>query len=262
MPHLRATVSEWWEGTCAADLWMTLARYDILLKYRGSMLGPWWITLSIGIMLMGLGPLYSVLFGVPLGKFLPYITLGIIFWQFMSTTVNDGCESFTGASGYLKQSPFPLSAIVWRIIAKHIIFTAHHLVIFIPVAIWAKIVPTWHTLAFLPAVALMVLMLHAVTYLLGILCARFRDINQVVTSVMQMMMFMTPVFWYAEGSVTRSRFLTYNPFYYMLELLRRPLLGEPLEPIFWIVVGSMLVAFVIAAIALTAAKRRQIVYWI
>jgi len=259
--ELRATAREWWEGTRAADLWLTLAWYDISLRYRGSVLGPWWITISMGIMIMGLGPLYSTIFNIPMSTFFPYVTLGIIFWQYISTTINDGCGCISGAGNFLKQSPFPLSAFVWRITARHIIFTAHHFVIFIPVAIWAGITPNWHTLAFIPGVAIVTLTLHSLAMLLGILCARFQDVTQVVTSTMQMMMFLTPVFWYPEGRVAVAKRLIYNPLYYLLELMRRPLLGEPLEPLFWIVGGSMCVACAVAALLLAAAKRRQLVYW-
>jgi lipopolysaccharide transport system permease protein len=258
---IRATAREWWEGTRAADLWLTLAWYDISLKYRGSFLGPWWITISMGIMLAGLGPLYAAIFNVPLNKFFPYVTLGIIFWQFISTTINDGCNCIVGAGSYLKQSPFPISAFVWRIVARHVIFTAHHFIIFIPVAIYAGIVPNVHTLAFVPGLLLVILTLQSTALLVGVLCARFRDVIQVITSVMQMMMFLTPVFWFPEGSVQRSKFLLFNPFYYLLELMRRPLLSEPLEPIFWIVGGSLCVTLTVAALVITASKRKQLVYW-
>ncbi len=259
---LQETVREWWEGVCAADLWLTLAWYDISLRYRGSLLGPWWITLSLGIMIAGLGPLYATLLDIPMWKFIPYLTLGIIFWGYISTSINDGCGCIANAGNFLKQSPFPLSAFVWRVIARHIIFTAHHFVIFIPVAIWAGVTPNLNTLAFIPGFLLVTLTLQSLAMLLGILCARFQDITQVVTSVMQMMMFLTPVFWYPEGRVAIAKRLIYNPFYYLLELMRRPLLGESLEPIFWIVGGSICVASATAALLLTAAKRRQIVYWI
>jgi lipopolysaccharide transport system permease protein len=258
---LRATVREWWDGTRAADLWLTLAWYDISLRYRGSFLGPWWITISMGIMILGLGPLYSTIFDIQMSTFFPYVTLGIIFWSFISTTIGDGCGCIAAAGNFLKQSPFPVSAFVWRIIARHLILTAHHFVIFIPVAIWYGVTPNWHTLALIPGIVIVTLTLHSAALVLGILCARFQDITQVVTSTMTMLMFLTPVFWYPEGRVAVAKRLIYNPLYYLLELMRRPLLGEPVEPIFWIVSGSMCVACAVAALLLVNSKRKQLVYW-
>lgn len=62
---------DWWAGTRNVELWSTLAWYDIVLRYRRSMLGPLWLTISMGAMLIGMGPLYSTLFNVPINKFFP-----------------------------------------------------------------------------------------------------------------------------------------------------------------------------------------------
>ena len=258
---LQATIREWWDGTRATHVWLTLAWYDIVLRYRKSMLGPLWITLSMGILLMGMGPLYSLIFGVPLSQFFPYVTLGIVFWRFMSSTITEGCSTVTGAGKFLKQSPYPLSLFTWQMIAKHVIHTAHDALIYVPVALIWGVTPSWHTLAFIPAFLLVVLMLQGLVVTIGILCARFSDFTQIVQSVMQMMMFITPVFWLPEGDVARSRMLTYNPLYYPLELLRRPLLGEPVPAQFWVWSGALCVAACATALTLHAAKRRQLVYW-
>ena len=37
-------------------------------------------------------------------------------------------------------------------------------------------------------------------------------------------------------------FLTFNPFYHFLELIRAPLLGNPIAPLSWLVVLSITVA--------------------
>ncbi len=261
MLELRESVREWWAGTRDVHVWLTLAWYDIRLRYRKSILGPLWITMSMGILLMGMGPLYSVIFGVPLREFFPYVTLGIVFWRFMSSTITEGCNTVTGAGKFLKQSPYPLSLFTWQMVAKHVIHTAHDALIFIPVALIWGLAPSWHMLAFFPAMLLVILMLQGLAIAIGILCARFSDFTQIVQSVMQMMMFITPVFWLPEGDVTRSRMLTYNPLYYPLELLRRPLLGEPVPAQFWLWSGALCAAACTAAIALHAAKRRQLVYW-
>ena len=58
----------------------SLAWHDIVSRYRGSMLGPFWITLSMGLMVAGIGFLYANLFKVPVNEFIPYVALGIVFW--------------------------------------------------------------------------------------------------------------------------------------------------------------------------------------
>jgi lipopolysaccharide transport system permease protein len=253
---------EWWEGTRAAPTWITLAWYDTVLRYRKSILGPLWITLSIGIMLMGMGPLYSLIFGVPLAGYFPYVALGVVFWRFISSTITEGCATVTGAGRYLKQSPFPLSLFTWRMVARHVIHTAHDMLVFIPVALYFGVSPGWHAVAFVPGFLLVVVTLQAAVTVIGIACARFSDFAQIVTSVMQMLMFLTPVFWVPEGDAARNRVLSYNPLYYLLELLRRPLLGQDIPPELWSRAAALCVVTCVAALVLVAMKRRQLVYWI
>lgn len=133
---------DWWAGTRNVALWLTLAWYDIVLKYRRSMLGPLWLTISMGLMLIGMGPLYSTLFNVPSNKFFPHLTLGIIFWTFFTSTINDGCAVFLAAAPFLKAATFHLSAFVWRSLARNLIQLAHYIVLFVPVELWAGISPT------------------------------------------------------------------------------------------------------------------------
>ena len=259
---LRGAAQDFVEGTKAWESWLTLAWYDVLLRYRRSMLGPLWITLSMGIMLLGIGPLYSMIFGVPMRRFFPYVTLGIIFWQFISTTLTDGCTCISSGGRYLKQSPVPLNEFVWRVLAKHVIQLAHHVVLFVPVAIWSGVPVGIETLAFVPGFLILAGTLQAGCMACGILCARYRDVNQVVVSVLQMAMFLTPVFWYPEGDAARSRLVAWNPCVALLDVVRQPLLGEAVAPRSWAIAAGTFAALLVLATMLVARCRQRVVYWI
>jgi lipopolysaccharide transport system permease protein len=221
----RSPWADWWEGTRRTDIWWTLAWFDVVLRYRRSMLGPLWLTLSMGAMIGGMGPLYSSLFGTELSKFFPHLALGIIFWGFFSSVVTESCNAFVGSSNYLKQGYFPISLFVWRSIARNLIQFAHQIVLYVPVALWAGISLSWSALLVIPAMAIAIVNAHALGLLLGLICTRFRDVTQIVTSVMQMLMFLTPVFWLPESLPDRAQYILWNPFAQMLDLLRTPLMG-------------------------------------
>lgn len=259
--------ADWWDGTRAVDLWWTLARYDILLRYRRSMLGPLWITLSMGAMLLGMGPLYSVLLHQPLNRFYPYLTLGIIFWHFFSSTINEGCQVFIAAAPYLKQGRVSSSVFVWRTLTRQVIQLAHHIVLYLPVAWYCGVHWSPDTLLFIPWFLLVLVNLHALVVILGIVSARFRDVPQIVGSVLQLLMFLTPVFWIPdvlaqEDVPARTRFILYNPLAQMLDVLRLPLLGgRPASGTCWFLLDFTILAVVVAAL-LYATQRRRIVYWV
>lgn len=253
---------DWWAGTRNVALWLTLAWYDVTLKYRRSMLGPLWITLSMGAMLLGMGPLYSVLFNVPLQRFYPHLALGIIFWNFFTASITDGCNVFIASAPYLKQSEFPRSAFVWRVLARQVINLAHHIILFIPIAFWAGITPSWQMLLFVPGFIVVLINLHAASITLGIMCARFRDVGPIVASVLQLLMFLTPVFWFPDKLPERAKFILYNPLAQMLDVVRLPLLGGyPTTGTCWFLLDLTCLNVAIAALLYTF-RRRQIVYWL
>jgi ABC-type polysaccharide/polyol phosphate export permease len=254
--------ADWWAGTRNVDLWWTLAWYDTVLRYRRSLLGPLWITLSMGAMLLGMGPLYAALFGVPLARFYPHLALGIIFWNFLSASINDGCQVFIAAAPYLKQGAVPRSVFVWRSLARQLFFLAHHLVLFLPVALWAGLSWSPQMLLVLPGLVVVIINLHALSITLGLLSARFRDVPNIVASSLQLLMFLTPVFWFPEKLPERSRFILYNPLAQLLDILRLPLLGGFPAP------GTVrfLLYFTVLNVAVAALLygrlRRQVVYWV
>jgi len=253
---------DWFTGTRHAEIWLSLAWYDVLLRYRRSLLGPLWLTLSMGALIMGMGPLYATLFNTQLSTFFPHLTLGIIFWSYFAGVVGEGCSTFISAASYLKQAPYSRSIFSWRLIARHTIHLLHHIVLFIPVAAWARIAPSPHFLLVLPGLALVVLNLHALTLTLGFLAARFRDVPQIASSILQLLMFVTPVFWLPDALPNRARFILYNPLAAWLELLRAPLLGRPPLLIHWQVAVIFSAINIAIACIMYIRYRQRIVYWV
>ncbi|MDO5690952.1 MAG: ABC transporter permease [Pseudomonadota bacterium] len=259
---LRTALNDWWHGTRQLRVWWTLARYDIVLRYRRSMLGPLWLTLSMGAMIAGIGPLYSQLFGINLTEFFPYLALGIIFWFLIAGTITDATSVFMASSNYLKLAYFPTSLFVWRMVARNLLQFCHHVLIFLPIAWWAGIAPSWKMLYVLPALALFVINAQAVGIWLGILCARFRDVPQIVTSVVQMLMFLTPVFWMADKLPERSRFALLNPLAQLLDILRAPLLNQDVGAGNWEGVILFTSVNLVLALLVFMRYRRKLIYWL
>ena len=258
----RSAWSDWWEGTRRADIWWTLAWFDIKLRYRRSMLGPLWLTLSMAAMIGGMGPLYSTLFGTVLSKFFPHLALGIIFWGLFSSMVTDSCNAFIGSSNYLKQGYFPISLFVWRSIARNLIQFGHQIVIYVPVALWAGISLSWPALLFVPALLLVIVNAQALGIVLGLVCTRFRDVTQIVTTVMHMLMFLTPVFWMPQNLPGRARYMLWNPLAQMLDLLRAPLMGNISPEANWRGILTWTVVNLALCSLFFAKYRRRVVYWL
>ena len=89
-----------------------------------------------------------------------------------------------------------------------------------------------------PALALHLINGVALSVLLGMLCCRFRDLANVISNFMQVMFFLTPIFWPA-GSLSKPAIYLANPFYHYVEIVRSPLLGEFASGLNWLVAGAL-----------------------
>lgn len=253
---------DWISGTKKFNIWWTLAWSDVVLRYRRSALGPLWLTLSMAVMIAGMGPLYASLFGTNLEKFFPHLALGIIFWSLFSSITQDSAVAFISSANYLKQGGIPIVVFVWRSLARDYIQFFHHIIIYIPVALYVGIKPGIEILLFLPAFLIFLINSHAVSLVLSIVCTRFRDFAQIVNSTMQLLMFLTPVFWMPESLPGRAAFVLWNPLAQMLDLLRTPLMGGVPNIHSWIGVLIWTVFNLVVASVLFKKFRRRIAYWI
>lgn len=259
----RSAWSEWWQGTTQIRLWWTLAKKDVLDRYRRSMLGPLWLTLSVAAMLAAMGPLYAKLFNVPVNKFFPNLAVGIILWTFISGTLTDAANTFIAASTFLKSSPFPLSMFIWRTLARNVITLAHQIIVYVPVAIYSQVPISAVQLLAIPGFIALLVCLHAMAFSMAIICTRFRDVTQVQTTLFQMIIFMTPILWMPSSVPPRAKLLLYlNPFFHMIDVVRAPLVGQLPQEYSWPGLLIWTALWSLLAMVLFARSRRHLIYWL
>ncbi|MGZ8218917.1 ABC transporter permease [Methylomagnum sp.] len=260
---LESAVRDFREGISDWPLWHALSLQDIRGRYRRSALGPWWLTIGLAVTVTAMGPLYGALFDFDPHEFIPYLALGLLFWGFISNQLNDYGEAFIGSSHYLRQTRLPLFIFILRVCWRHILLLAHNSVI-IPI-LWALGLLTFNESVFfwIPAFLLVVANLLWLGILLAMLCTRFRDMQPVINHLITLGFFITPIIW-KSGQLAPSRFymLEWNPFYYLLEMLRMPLLGQTPGASLWITTLAMAIFGWLLAAGLLAKYRNHITYWL
>ena len=240
----------------------SLAWHDVVSRYRGSILGPFWITLSMGLMVAGIGFLYANLFKIPVHDFIPYVAIGIVFWGLISSVIVEGCGAFVGASGMLSQTSLPMMTFIWRTVLRNAINLAHHVVIILGVLVFYDHWREANVLLSVAGVILVMLNLGWICLAAAMASARFRDIPQIVASVTQFAMFMTPVFWLPGGRLLDHAVLLLNPFFHMLEAVRAPLLGETPAATTYLVLGVMALVGWLVTFTIFSNIRRRIVHYL
>jgi len=246
-------------------IWFLLSYQDIKIRYRRSVLGPFWITLSMAITAYSMGFLYSHLFHTDLQSYFPFLVAGMLAWNFISSTITELVDSLTIEESMIKQIKLPYSLYVNKVVARNFIVFLHNLPIILPIiAIFhetAKI--NFYTLMLIPG--LILLYANALTYglTLAMIGARFRDITQIVKSLIQVVFFVTPVMWNPEILPPAKRFIAnLNPFYAFIELIRCPLIGSSPSLTSWLMVALITVLGFILCFKIFSRYRSRIVYWL
>ena len=255
-------VRDIYDGFIKFRLWSMIGWRDIKQRYRRSTLGPFWLTLSMAFMVTGLGLVYGTLFKMDLRTYLPFVCLGLILWEFISKSILEGSTSFLMLEGLIKQIRLPLTTHIASTIWRNVIVLAHNAVIYVVIATIFGLNPGWQALWFVPSFILVVLNLTWIALMLAILCTRFRDVSLIIQSVVQMLFFVTPVFWSPSLMPDRTVLVHGNPFFHMIQLLRLPLLGNDPGIESWIFLLVMLCLGWGATFLLFTKFRRRIAYWL
>jgi len=135
----------------------------------------------------------------------------------------------------VKQLSFPLSVLNWMLVWRSIIILGHNLVIAVVVTVLLRLPVGWVNLMLVPGVALVAINGLWMSVLLGLISARYRDVPQLVGNLLQVMMFVTPVFWFSSQLGTNHMIVDLNPLYHIINVVRAPLMGEFPELISYIV---------------------------
>jgi ABC-type polysaccharide/polyol phosphate export permease len=243
-------------------LWTSLAIHDIAARYRGSMLGPFWITVTMAAMIAGVGTLYSQLFNLPTAEYVPWLATGLVFWAFFATVVTEGCDAFISSGAIIRQTALPMLTFIGRMVTRNLINFAHQILIVVVVVAYYGIWRDSNPLLSLAGFLLVLVNLTWLALICGIISSRFRDVPQIVAALVQVAMFLTPVFWRPDAIRSHRFMLEWNPFYHMLEVTRRPLLGEPIDPSSYVMlIGSALIGWLVAFL-LFARTRRRLVHFL
>ncbi|WP_454692324.1 ABC transporter permease [Achromobacter aloeverae] len=260
----KGAVREIVDATGRLALAGTLGWQDVRARYRRSSVGAFWLTISMGVVIGTIGIVFGQIFKSPMEQFLPFLAIGLILWNFISTVITEGCSGFIAAEAVIKQLPIPLPVHIFRMIWRNLIILAHNIVIFPLVLLVMQKPLHWVALLSIPGLAVVVLNLTWGALLMSTVCARYRDIPQIITSALQIVFYLTPIMWLPHLLPQRAGayIVDANPFYHLIEIVRAPLLGETPQLENWLVSGVMCIVGWAVTLMFYGRYRRRIAYWL
>ena len=129
-------------------------------------------------------------------------------------------------------------------------------------AIIFKVEPNLNTLYEIPGLLLVAVNLIWLTTVIAILSTRYRDIQPIVGTTIQLGVFATPIMWTVSALGDSKTVAEVNPIYHLIEIARAPLLGVAPELKSWLVACGLAVLGSLLAIALMVRASRRIVFWL
>ncbi len=239
-----------------------MAWSDIRARYKRSILGPFWITISTAIGVVGLGFIWSELFKMDRSTYIPVLTIGIILWQFISTCIVESTSNFSRQASIIRNLNLPLSLHSAQLILRLLINLAHNIPLFFIVILIVGGKFNLYTLMFFPGFLLVVANLFWISLLISTLGARFRDLEYLLSTIMPLLMFLSPVMYRPNALPFSGKYLWFNPLTDLIEIVRIPLLGEPAPAFLYAVNICLLLVGGTATAILFNAKRNRIAFWV
>ena len=261
--QVKLAIKDIYEGTFTTHLWLHLSWMDIKQRYRRSTLGPFWITASMGIMIIAIGPLYGRLLNNLSGSYIQYLSISLVIWNLISTQITESCSAFILSEDLIKQVRLPLTIHLNRVLSRNIIIFAHNFVIVLIILYFfppQKLIPL---LLFPLALLLVIINLSWISLMLSTVSTRFRDTPLAAASIMQLFFFLTPVIWMRKSLPANADMIVdYNIFYHFIEIIRSPLLGLYPSTLTWAV--TSITAFIgwILAFIFFSRFRSRVAYWV
>jgi ABC-type polysaccharide/polyol phosphate export permease len=261
-PHYATAWTDLVSGAAQWDVWTRLGWQEVRRRYRRTVLGPFWATLSIGMFIGGMTFIWAPLFKTDVSSYLPFLSAGLVTWAFVTTIIAEGTGIYTGGAGIITQLNFPYSILNFVAVWRNIIVFLHNVIIVVAVVLVLRVRISWETLLLVPGVIIVGMNGIWMTLLLGMIGTRFRDIPPLIGNLIQIMMFVTPVFWLPSQLGTGHFVINFNYMYHLIEVMRAPMLGTaPSNLSYAITIVGTLLGFLVT-FEFYARFRRRIPYWL
>lgn len=262
MTYLNPAIQDLRRAFRQYQTWLHLGTLEVRQRYRRSILGPWWITISMLIFICAMGLLFSRLFAQDLNLYVPFFTTGFLLWSFISSCINESTEILKSNSGFIKQIDLPYNLYIFKYLTRNSIIFAHNFVVYLLVIGFFHFNPGWNCLFAIPGLLLLLLNMYWICLVTTLISTRFRDMVAIVNSSVQILFFITPISWMPKLIGENSIIVKFNPFVYLIDAVREPLLGRAPSLIVWMIDSGIALFGLTVGFLLFGRARQKIPFWV
>ena len=237
---------------------LSLVKSDLKLKYKKSILGVAWSFITpIGLVLI-IGTVYSILFNLKPSEFIPGLFAGLNPWIFISSSADSGTGAFIIAEGYLKQTNVNSQIFPIRSVLVNFINLIYSILAFLFIYIFLNPLSfNFNMFAVIPGLIIVLIFVISISNFASIINLNIRDFQPLQALAFQGFFYATPIIFPAK--ILKDRGFEYlyllNPFYYMIEIIKAPLLGKmPSSNVYLIAITVSMSLFILSVCFLMKFK--------
>lgn len=240
------------------DIWkdrqllISLSLKDFQRKFSGTYFGVFWaiaqplLTIIVYWIAFQYGFRSGPIGGVP---YTVWFMCGIVPWLFISDAFSSASNSFVEYNYLIKKVKFNTNILpLVKILSAFCIHVLFCVLVFI-VALFFRIEPKVYLIQLLYYMFATIALLFALSLISSSLVVFFRDLNQIISVLLLMGMWGTPIAWSLDTfDIGIQKILKVNPFYYIIEGYRDAILGREwfwekpnLSVYFWSLVVILLI---------------------
>lgn len=196
---------------------------ELEVRYKGSVLGVLWSFLTPLLSLVVYFFIFKKLSGSVIPHFLIFLFSGVTSWLFFNQSLGNSPNLLISSTGIMSRVYFPLEILIISNVISHLInFSISLLLVFaVIIAVGAPI--SWNLL-WVPFIAIQqALFLYSTNLLLSSVGTVVRDLWQIVTTALSLLIFATPIFYKTEMVTSNPQALfimNYQPIAAIISLYR------------------------------------------
>jgi ABC-type polysaccharide/polyol phosphate export permease len=262
MNHLQLAVEDFKGALSRFSVWRRLGVLEVKQRYQRSVLGPWWVSISMLIFIGVLGTVFSRVFSVGFSDYIPYFSAGYLLWLHFSSSINESTELFRQHSGFIKQIRLPYTLYVFKLLMKNSIIFFHNFAVYVLIVLAFQVPVNRYSLLAIPGFILLSMNIYWISLIVSLISVRFRDMVPIINSCVQVMFFATPISWDRKLLGSQSKLIKLNPVTYFIDVVREPLLGRSPALESWVIVSITAFIGILASLWIFSRVRSRIPFWV
>jgi ABC-type polysaccharide/polyol phosphate export permease len=203
-----------------------LGRLDLKIRYRRSILGPIWLSISYLVTVVFLSFVWTKVFNQNIENFIWYFSIGLLLWSYLVGVINSSFMLFNENAGVLLNINIDKDVLISRNLAREVYVLLHLLLVLIIIALFAK--PNLDLIEVgMSCIGLFILtiILYNLSYLVSILVLRYRDTKEIISTLINLLYYVTPILWPIENLKGSEYLYLNNPFFHLVNIVRAPLVN-------------------------------------